>query len=236
MPGETKRPAVQARKVTEQSAKGARRRNRSGNGTRQPDIERSSYGHRQGLSITVQIPPLRKPQKPTLSTFRATMRRLSRPRVFIPLGLVLAVVCIIVLNGSSSSPATKPVAARDRTTPDFVPLRPSAEKASTVKYDGKRNLVSYTTTFSGSRITVSQQPLPATFKKDPRALTGAADSIKATQRLDTDKGPLFIASNEEGSDQMAIYAAEKVLLFIHTDRALDDPSWKAFIELLEAKS
>ncbi len=236
MPGEKKRPAVQARKAQQQMTKGARRRSRTGSGPRRSDVERLSYGHRQGLSITVQIPPLRKPQKPTRSSLQQLLRKMSRPKVFVPLGIVLVVAGIIVLNGSSSSPATQPVTAADRTAPDFQPLKPSAEKASTVKYDGKRNLVSYTTHFSGSRITVSQQPLPPNFKKDSRSLSRAADSINAKQRIDTAKGPLYVANNEEGNDQMAILAAQTVLLFIHADRKLDDASWKSFVELLKIES
>jgi hypothetical protein len=129
-----------------------------------------------------------------------------------------------------------PAASVERTAPAYRPLVPSAEKASWTKYDGKRDLVTYTTTFSGARVTVSQQPLPAAFSKDPDALKGAADSISAKQHLDTGNGPLYVATKDDAGDQMAVYAAKDVLLFIHTDRKLDDISWRSFIELLQSKS
>ncbi len=236
MPGENKRPAVQARKVNQQSAKGARRRNRTGDGPRRTDTARASYGNRPGLSITVQIPPLQRPVKPSISSIKLWLRRIARPKVLVPLGLLLVVLNVASWHGGNSSPATNTVVAAERTEPDFRPLKPSDEKSSPIKYDGKRNLVTYTTNFSGSRITVSQQALPKSFTTDSKALAKAADSINAEQRIDTDKGPVHVASNDKGNDQMALFASSEVLVFIHTDRTMEDASWKSFIELLEIKS
>lgn len=200
---------------------------------------RTSSPH-QGISITVQIPPLRRPRTskkpgagdlPELSRGRLIIRALALP--------MLLIVGSLVFFGTQVGPQKKapsaPVATV-RTGPDYKPLLPSAEKASTTKYDAKRNLVTYNTTFSGARITVSQQPLPANFAKDPAALQKAADSIKASRQIDTAKGPLLVATNEDTNEQLALYATSKVLVFIHCAGKLDEASWKSFIELLEAKS
>lgn len=212
-----------------------------------PDTQ--AYGNRAftrtssphaGISITVQIPPLRRPRLKAKSEAK-NLPELSRNRLLLRAAALPALLIVgsLVFYGVQAGPQKKtPTApvATVRTQPDYKPLLPSAEKASTTKYDAKRNLVTYNTTFSGARITVSQQPLPANFANDPAALQKAADTIKATQQIDTDKGPLLVATNPDTNDQFALYAAPKVLVFIHCAGKLDDASWKAFIELLEAKS
>lgn len=234
MSGDKKRTAVKARKQQMQSAKGARRRQRRTEIPRRSDSRTVTRTNQQGLSITVQL-PLRRTKQPYAAI--PLWRRLFRqPLVYMPLGLILLVAAAVIMQAGGHGPADKPVVTAERTAPDFKPLEPSAEKASEPRYDPKRNMVSYTTNFSGSRITVSQQRLPAHFAKDSKALIRAADSINAKQKLDTAKGPLYIASNEKGNDQMALIALADVLLFIHADRQLDESSWKAFVELLKIKS
>ncbi|MDB5182047.1 MAG: hypothetical protein JWP13_810 [Candidatus Saccharibacteria bacterium] len=241
-----KRTAVKARKASTQASKGARRRQRTGSAVPRRN-ETKAYGSRtitktsgQGLSITIQVPPLRRPKggaidKKATATI-SLKQRLLRPIMLAPILAIVAVIGIVGIPGKDANkqPDIK-AAATERTKPDFQPLVPSAEKASATRYDGKRNMVTYTTTFSGIRITVSQQGLPDSFKKDPAAMLKAADSIKANQRIETDRGALSIATNE-GGDQMAVFADEHVLLFIHAATKLDDVSWKSFIELLDAKS
>lgn len=136
---------------------------------------------------------------------------------------------------TAKTPASQTTAAV-RTEPAYRPLVPSAETVSATRYDGKRDLVSYTTTFSGVRITVSQQGLPAGFAKDPASLQKAADSIKATKRIETARGIVYVAEDDSAGNQMAVFAGEDVLLFIRTDTRLDEASWKSFVELLRSKS
>lgn len=187
-----------------------------------------------GLSITLQLPPLSRPKKPSLSVIRG--RLLARPLLFLPLALVIALGSFLLVPRSAAPGPVVPVAGAIKTQADFGVLTPPAEQASAQKYDAKRDMVTYTTTFSGVRLTVSQQSLPATFVKDPAAIMKTADSIHADQRINTDRGPLYVATNQEAGNQLAVYASKELLILIHTDRKLDDASWKSFIELLKNKS
>lgn len=227
--------AKDARAKAAKANKGARRRARTGEGvkTYRSDGRMISRSQTPGVSITLQLPALRRPKQAAKSSIRSFLK----PIVLVPVGLIVAVVAIIGLQATSSSDTTaKPAAAATKAAPEFKTLKPSAEQASATKYDAKRELVTYTTTFSGARLTVSQQPLPPQFGKDDKALVKAADSINAKQRIDTAKGGLYVASNDKGKDQLAIFASSKALLLIHSDRQLDVTSWKSFIELLEEKS
>lgn len=250
MPGEqleTKRPSVRARKDATKVAKGARRKARSGNGPRSAD--RQAYGSRtlsrgpsSGLSITVQIPPLRRPKsRPNKDTRPATLSRLRQPkrRVAVLAPLLLVVICLgifIVRGQPHSGQAATAAAAETRTKPSYTPLVPASAQANTTQYDGKRNMVSYTTSFSTTHITVSQQALPATFAADGSALKRAADSMNATSRIDTNRGPAYVGTNEPAGDQLAIFAADTVLVLMHSDQKMDNASWKSFIGQLESKS
>jgi hypothetical protein len=250
MSGEKKRATHKARSAKSQQTKPGRRQERRAEAVEAAPSVAPAYGNRsftksstQGISITVQIPPLRRPkdktaEKPSVSRSK---RYFLIPAVLVPLAVVGLVIILSPNseNGSGKGVITKgssAAAASGRTQPDYEPLVPSAEKASAPRYDAKRDLVSYTTTFSGARITVSQQELPANFSQDPKAAEKAAASIKATQRVDTVVGTVYIANNDKDQSQMALFAGKKVLLFIHVDRKLDDTSWKSFIELLRAKS
>jgi len=246
MPGEKKRAkaykgqAQAARPAALALSKKARRKQRQ-RGEARP-AGSYAYGTRtisrtnaQGLSITVQIPPLRRPKLPKPEQSK------GRRRLFRPLMLVPAVAVIVggVLVGFIFRPvAPKHVAtvsAAKRTVPDYAPLVPPDNQANQASYDSTKNLVSYTTTFSDARVTVSEQPLPANFAADGGALKRAADSIDAVQKIDTAHGPFYVALADKDTGQMGIYAGNNVLLFVHADKELNDVTWKSFIDVLQSK-
>lgn len=244
MAGDKKRPSVKARHAKEAAGRGSRRKQRSGNGAMR--AESTAYGNRAirhnqhgpgGISITVQIPPLRrqKTDKP-VNKLASTKQRLLRPVLALPILLLVGSAVFLAPAAKPQKTEDNKVAAAERTEPDYKPLLPEAETASATRYDAKRNLVSYNSTFSGVRLTVSQQPVPENFSKDPAAIMKMADSIKAKQIIETAKGNLHVATNETAGDQLAVIADKGLLIFVHTDKKLDDISWKAFIELLEAKT
>jgi hypothetical protein len=224
-----------AAKQPAKSAKAARRRARSTTAASRQNSRPPLRRDNSGLSITVQIPSLRRPVKPADKPAVPFLRRFGRRRTVIAAVVIIAMAVIFGAPDLPSKQTDTAAVAAEKTQAEFKVLKPSAEQASATKYDAKRDLVTYTTTFSGARLTVSQQALPAQFSKEPTALQKTADTIHAKQRIDTVRGPLYVASNDKGSDQLALFAATDVLLMIHTDRTLDVPSWKAFIELLETK-
>jgi hypothetical protein len=197
---------------------------------------------RPGISITVQIPQLRR----SGGSPGEAIENNKSPRLKLLFTGIAVVIVTAVAAGSYYglrlhghkvlNPAVAEAAAKVRTEPNYEPLIPSDTETTTKSYDGQKNVVAYNTTFSEARVTVSQQPLPANFPNDPSALLRAADSINAKKRVDTIKGPIFIATSDIDKSQMGLFASKTVLVFIHTDKTLDDVSWKSFIELLTQKS
>lgn len=205
--------------------------------------EKFAYGSRtisrtsaQGLSITVQIPPLRRPKAPQDTDGARHPRKLLRPFILAPVILLIAggIVAFMIFRPQAAGHVTM-VSAAKRTEPDYHPLVPSGTQATSPSYDGTKNLVSYGTTFSGARITVSEQSLPATFAADGGALKRAADSINATTKVDTGHGLLYATTADKDTGQMALYAGTAVLVFAHADKKLDDTTWKSFVDVLQAK-
>lgn len=195
-----------------------------------------------GISITVQIPALKRPKPKAAIPLAPTElpgRRNRRALFFLVLP-ILIVAAAGTFYGIRHEPPKKAAAAdasgTHRTAPNYQPLAIPSDKASTTSYDGQKNMVSYKTTYSGVRVTVSEQPIPESFSKDPTSLLRAADSMNAKQKIDTSHGTVFVATNEMGGDQMGLFANDQVLVFIHTDKKLDDVSWKTFVEQLQAES
>jgi len=230
--------AAKSKNSKSTSAKGDRRRNRPPvDPARLKRIQKNRKYQNSaagGLSITLQIPALSRAKKPSLTVIRGKL--LARPLLYLPLGMALLLVGFLFVPRNAASDTVVPTAGAVKTQADFKVLTPATEQASAQKYDAKRDLVTYTTTFSGVRLTVSQQALPANFDKDPAAILKTADSIRAKQMIETVRGPLYIATNDEAGDQLAVYASKDLLVLIHTDRKLDDESWKSFVEQLESKS
>jgi hypothetical protein len=194
--------------------------------------------HQPAIAITVQIPSLRQAKA-------ATAEKIAKPGgkrklaglLMVPVIAALVVAGLILMPHFKHGPAAvKTVEAATRTEPDYKPLVLADQKLTTESYDGKRNMVGYTTNFSGVRVTVSEQSLPANFTRDPASLFRAADSIGAKQHIDTAYGTVYVATRDIDSSQMAVFAGKNVLVFIHTDKKMDDVSWKSFVEQLTEKS
>lgn len=204
-------------------------------------LAKTSHPASPGISITVQIPQLRRPKnassKPAPNS--VSRRRLLHTGVAVVVVMVVAVGSYygIRLHGREAlTPAVAEAAVAVRTEPNYDPLVPSDVETTSKSYDGQKNVVAYDTTFSEARLTVSEQALPANFTTDPTAILRAADSINAKQKIDTVKGTIFIATSDTDKSQMGLFASKTVLVFIHTDKTLDDVSWKSFVELLTQKS
>lgn len=179
----------------------------------------------------------RQPGTAAAPAARRPLRRvLLRPVVALLVIIVAGAAFYYFPGKTDTKKPTATAAAATRTAPDYQPLVPATEKATETSYDGKRDMVAYNANFSGARLIVSQQSLPESFTKDPSAIMKAADSIKATQQIETAKGLLYVATNEDAGYQLAIIADRSVLIFIQSNQKLNEVTWKAFIDQLQAKT
>lgn len=137
-------------------------------------------------------------------------------------------------QNESSSPTAKKVG--------YNPLIPLGEVAGTgiqledseVFVDESKKVLGYSTEYNGSAMTITQQPLPSSFKDDPESgLKKIADNLNADKQIETQKGPAFIATNENSGEQTAVFAGSESLVFVRSaEELVSDDDWEFFINQL----
>lgn len=90
-------------------------------------------------------------------------------------------------------------------------------------------------TFEGSSVTISRQPLPDQYKKDPQALQKFADQIHATQTLQTNNwGTVYMLTNPNGAQALVFKDATR-LIFIQSSKSHSAASWVGYIDAIGPK-
>jgi hypothetical protein len=127
--------------------------------------------------------------------------------------------------GESDKPSYQPIAPKDKQN-----LASGDDSVSA--YDPKRKLYTFNDNYQGTQLTISQQPLPKSFKSDPIQIRKAADSIRATEEVDTALGMAYIGFDEQANVQRIMLIYRDLLVFIMTNKKLDKETIKTYIETL----
>ncbi|MEO8862784.1 MAG: hypothetical protein ABI354_00475 [Candidatus Saccharimonadales bacterium] len=146
----------------------------------------------------------------------------------------------LISSRKHSNVSGGPTTAKEQAKASFDPLIPlenltdATGKKSTpeFKYDTKKKVLAYITSYNGANLTISQQQVPKDFKSDKVKLMSVANSVGASDPLDTQKGTAYIATDEKTGSQTAVFATDSVLVFIRTNKVLDSDEWKLYINQL----
>lgn len=136
------------------------------------------------------------------------------------------------VNQSQSTVGSKP-ADHD---PEFEMLQPQGRtiKKENVYYDKEKNFAKYDDEISGAKITVSQQPLPDSFKEDVgKELERVSKNFGATEKLSVDNGSYAYYGQSASGPQTIIYVKNDVLMFIRTQREIDKASILVYLNNLD---
>jgi hypothetical protein len=159
----------------------------------------------------------------------------------------VAIVLIMVVGAfkvlsvrQAKTEADKPKSAQEQALADFNPLVPlenltdatGKQSKPEFKYDPEKKVLGYATEYNGVHLTISQQGVPENFKSNPASLMSVAQSIGAGTPLETQKGSAYIGTDENAEAQTAVFATDEVLVFIRTDKTLDEEEWKFYINQL----
>lgn len=119
---------------------------------------------------------------------------------------------------------------------DFKPILPleavSGESDIEIRRDPEKQTLNYSSEFNGAVLTVSQQALPEDFKKNPDQLAYVAKQLRADNPIQTQKGFVYVATDEESKTQTAIFNTKDALVFIRANAKLDNEDWKFYINQL----
>ena len=146
--------------------------------------------------------------------------------------IVVSIGGVLLLNHSNDKKNTT-----NQAQPDFNPLyangnKPDPDQAS-FAYNGERHVASYNDTVAGVDITVSQQPLPENFKKDPEEeFQKLSKTFKHVQPFYAGEVKAYKALSDLGQ-QTVFFVKNDLLVFINAQKQLDQDGLLLYIASLK---
>ncbi len=102
-----------------------------------------------------------------------------------------------------------------------------------IKYDSTKNIVNFKDEIGGVPITISQQPLPSSFKDDTDAkVKKLAEDFSATKTIATANPTAYIGTSIKGP-QTVIFSKKDLLVFIQSTKVIEDRDWAEYITNLK---
>jgi hypothetical protein len=125
----------------------------------------------------------------------------------------------------------------------FKPLAPAEVGAlddpaqKDVRVDAKKNTVNFQDAYSHAQITVSQQALPESFKRDGSAFQKMAASFGAKEQdaFDTALGKMYVATKDHANgetQQFAFLKTDTVLFLMQANKQLKPEAWRDYLATL----
>jgi hypothetical protein len=193
------------------------------------------------INLKITVPKIKLPDPRGL--YRQYRRQLKRGALIVGcLTLLIGAFKLVHVFDQKTSEDKKPLSAEDRAKQEFNPLLPlenftdasgQASKPNSFAYDDEKKTLGYSTTYNGAWLTVSQQALPETIKKDANGLATVAQSIGADTPLKTQKGTAYILTDKKQNTQTAIFTSKELLVFVRSNKNLDEDEWKVYINQLQ---
>jgi hypothetical protein len=175
------------------------------------------------------------------------------PRQYPRKVVVGAIVFAVLLAGTGAGLKTKDVLAERHavaaakaitdkaklaaTSPAFTPITPAKDTATAttstktqIAFDATRNVYSFSDSFKGNNLVVSQQPIPDKFKSGAEAVNSIAASLSAKQSTPVDGGVAYIASDAKSGSQTVVFTKNDLLIFIQSPFRHDASDWKTYID------
>ncbi len=96
----------------------------------------------------------------------------------------------------------------------------------------KEPVFAYADTIDGVAISVSQQPLPASFKGDAEnQVADLAKKFNATHKIDGGSTSIYVGTSAKGP-QSVIFTKDSTLILIKSEKNVKDASWAAYAKTL----
>ena len=182
----------------------------------------------------------KKTDTPTSKTQADSTNRPSlswRGTLIIVVGVVVALGGIIFLLLLNRQPADKKTT--EQTQPDHQTITPKGTSINTyggwhrVSPDTSEPVYAYDDILKEVVISVSQQPLPDSFKKDPDASVAEfAKQNSYSQKIKAGDVTAYIGTNAKGP-QSVVFTKDNLLIFIKSQDKISDKAWIRYISALE---
>lgn len=156
--------------------------------------------------------------------------------------IVITIIGLLVFQFMNKKEAKKDTASTNGAKPAEVSHDPPFEitepegraiKKDNITYDPQKNFAKYDDEVDGVKLTVSQQPIPATFTGDVDAnVKKVSEGFNAKEIL-SDKDPLAYIGQDVSGRQTIILVKDKLLIFILTAREVDKKSLTVYVQNLK---
>ncbi len=183
--------------------------------------------------------------KKTVDSLRSkntSILRLRRKTV-LSVGSIAAILLFLLLIGGmfardkqDGTPSVQGTATEiEAVEPEFATATIGGEYESTkVAYDAERKVASFGVTLdSGTDVIISQQEISAADASRENFLLSVAQSFDINREVQTEKGPLFIGSNQKQRVVTAVYQEGVFLFFIRSNNLVDDDQIITLVEELQ---
>ncbi len=124
------------------------------------------------------------------------------------------------------------------TRPNYQVVLPTSESISKlggwrrVSPSGKDPVFAYSDVIDGVTVSVSQQPLPQSFKQDTDdQVADLARKFSATTKIDAGNTTVYVGTSSKGP-QSAILTKKNLLILIKSQKKIDDSAWAKYAESL----
>lgn len=207
--------------------------------------------------------PRPQPKLEPIQVVPNTKRKIKFPKISKRILLkVLAILITLTLLGSGlwylfiykktsndiavvSQDQTKPSGINENPVltkgePEFTTLLPKGKSATDiggwtrVSPNNSDPVYAYADTIDDTKITVSQQSLPISFKDDPaKQLEALANDFQATQKLQASNNLTAYIGISANGPQSVIFIKKDVLILIKSDKIIKNISWINYIDSFE---
>lgn len=162
--------------------------------------------------------------------------RFSKKIITITVGVLLALIIGILAIVNAPTPTKTADGVVQKL--DYATILPEGSSISQlggwkrVSPPNEDPVFAYTDTVAKVSISVSQQPLPASFKGDvSNKVAELAKRFNATSTIDADGSKVYIGTSAKGP-QSLIFTKNNLLILIKSQGKVEDKTWQAYINSL----
>lgn len=196
------------------------------------------------IELKLHVPHLKIPGR--LRGLYGRVARMSRKRKLILIGVIILVALstTAVLGSRQSETAStapesqNPLDQLQKGTPDYPTIIPAGKSIddlggwTRISPPEREPVYAYVDKIGSVPISVSQQPLPPSFKSDPASkVRDLALSQGADKPLQVGSNKVYVGTSKNGP-QSVIYHTDTLLILIKSNAQVEDEEWKKYIQSL----
>lgn len=170
---------------------------------------------------------------------KALLGKHKRAIVIVVSAMIVAATAVLVTIAATSSDHSSSTATKDSSKPDFttvVPVDRSIKQIGgwkRVSPPEQAPVYAYGDTINGVHVSVSQQPLPFSFKNNPaEKIAELAQKFNASNKIQSGNTTIYVGSSAKGP-QSAVFTKEHLLILIKSEKKIPDESWAAYTQSLQ---